>query len=116
MDNNTTLAIQGLRHIAQTGKTKVPLLKTITALSTLPTPIGVKISKVYVPRRGDVLLEGMNEKDGTGRIKAEWLDYLQPEEAVRDETGQLIAKGSVVLYLHGGSYTLFLHPASFLCI
>ncbi|KAJ3411478.1 hypothetical protein HDV05_002131 [Chytridiales sp. JEL 0842] len=59
----------------------------------LPRPIHIRIRKVKIPRREDLLLEGMNPSDATGLLKAEWLDAFAPPSP---ETSKII------IYVHGG--------------
>ncbi|KAJ3110277.1 hypothetical protein HDU96_006756 [Phlyctochytrium bullatum] len=48
--------------------------KKIIEQMRFPRPVHVKVKKVYIPRRADVLPAGMSPDDATGSLKAEWVD------------------------------------------
>ncbi|KAJ3056729.1 hypothetical protein HK102_011154, partial [Quaeritorhiza haematococci] len=61
-------------------------------MASAPAPLDFKVKRVSIPRRSDILLEGMTPKDAEGSITAEWV-YKRGYSDDR-----------VILYLHGGAY------------
>ena len=62
----------------------------------MPRPLHVHIKKVRIPRKEDILLDGMKPEETKGTIKCEWLNN-GPNST---------ADPRVILYIHGGSYIM----------
>ncbi|TPX64907.1 hypothetical protein SpCBS45565_g05522 [Spizellomyces sp. 'palustris'] len=86
-----------LRGTLEANKNSLRRARLLTDKAATPVPLRVKLSKVYIPRRKDVLPEGMAEKDAEGAIKAEWVDW----EPIKNDK---LAADRVILYVHGGAY------------
>ncbi|TPX53688.1 hypothetical protein PhCBS80983_g06233 [Powellomyces hirtus] len=86
-----------LRGTLERNKDNVWRARLLTDKAATPIPLRVKLSKIYIPRRKDVLPEGMSERDAEGVVKGEWVDWDRvPNEKVASER--------VILYVHGGAY------------
>ncbi|KAI8906669.1 Alpha/Beta hydrolase protein [Entophlyctis helioformis] len=67
--------------------------------TSAPVPLTTKITKIRIPLRNDLVLDGMSADDAAGSINAEWIDVVpHPDKSVAAER--------VILYIHGGAYIL----------
>ncbi|KAI9344207.1 Alpha/Beta hydrolase protein [Zopfochytrium polystomum] len=106
-----TSTIRVLRGTLLFGKDNLVLARSMTANVASPAPLNCSIKKVYVPRREDIVLDGMSANDAKGKITAEWVEFKksdstanQPGPSTPKSTGDGSALRRVVLYLHGGAY------------
>ncbi|KAI8815882.1 Alpha/Beta hydrolase protein [Fimicolochytrium jonesii] len=86
-----------LRSTLEQNKSSLWRARLITDKAAVPIPLKISLQKIYIPRRKDVLPEGMSAKDATGVLKAEWVDY-------HPHTDQHLPAERVILYVHGGAY------------
>ncbi|KAJ3151614.1 hypothetical protein HDU86_006033 [Geranomyces michiganensis] len=86
-----------LRGTLERNKDSVARARLLTSKAATPVPFRVKLSKIYIPRRSDVLPEGMSVADAQGVVKAEWVDW----DPVENEK---LPAERVILYIHGGAY------------
>ncbi|KAI8808538.1 Alpha/Beta hydrolase protein, partial [Cladochytrium replicatum] len=90
--------IASVRQTMELGKDNVALARTVIQKIASPTPpVATKITKVYIPRRKDVLPDGMDPADAEGNVKAEWVDWQAFLSWKSDK---------VILYIHGGAFFL----------
>ncbi|KAJ3267818.1 hypothetical protein HK104_005602 [Borealophlyctis nickersoniae] len=92
------LVLGVLRGVLLQNKDNLKRARLLTRQAAAPTPRGVSLKKVYIPRRPDVLPEGMDPKDAEGVVKSEWVDFHPIGKGEQAER--------VVLYVHGGAYFL----------
>ncbi|KAJ3042743.1 hypothetical protein HDV00_006800 [Rhizophlyctis rosea] len=98
-DTSFHLALGIIRGVMYRNKDSLARARLLTRKAAAPTPFGVKITKVHIPRRQDVVPQGMDPADTAGLVKAEWIDF-HPNEKGRGPPER------VVLYIHGGAYFL----------
>ncbi|KAJ3200466.1 hypothetical protein HDU82_008893 [Entophlyctis luteolus] len=124
-DAKTQLAINTIRSInslTEDNQVNLQRIRRVRSYVTLPTNMNVRIEKVLVYRRTDIVLEHMDALQATGTFKAEWIDYLAHSEVSMPFVGTVnlnnlnplsghltpveSVRESIVLYLHGGGYCL----------
>ncbi|KAJ3140426.1 hypothetical protein HK100_009737 [Physocladia obscura] len=125
-DHKTSFAINTIRsinHFTEDSPVNLKRIRQVRSYVTLPTNMNVRIEKVVVPRRKDIVLEHMDADDAVGTFKAEWVDYMDHKAVdvpfvgsvnfnlnllhISDQiTSADSVKNTVVLYLHGGGYCL----------
>ncbi|KAJ1562989.1 hypothetical protein HK405_004670 [Cladochytrium tenue] len=121
------MTVRVLKSTLVANKDNLGRARALTNLGTAPTPLTVRIEKLRVPRRPDVVLDGMDPKDATGSMVAEWIDYYPPTrssstssavsaESASSSSSSVWASSTsvgasapgavrrVVLYIHGGAY------------
>ncbi|KAI8998031.1 Alpha/Beta hydrolase protein [Gaertneriomyces semiglobifer] len=104
-DWSFAITLAALRALVARGAGSLNLARRLTSLGAVPTPMKCRITKIRMPRREDVLLEGMSHADVSGSITAEWVSYPQPSENVKpDSASESKRKKKVILYCHGGAY------------
>jgi len=65
---------------------------------TMLTPYWVKARTIKIPRRGDLVIEGLPSDAGEGMLKAEWIIH---KPSLRKEKKNF-EQEKVVVYFHGG--------------
>jgi hypothetical protein len=91
-----TLAVAALTKVFHCYKDDVHSARTVMRATAMPKPIHMAIKKVYVPRRSDLNMPGMSDKEKTGLIKAEYVD------AVNTDWNEPAKR--IILYAHGYIY------------
>ncbi|KAI8592760.1 Alpha/Beta hydrolase protein [Geranomyces variabilis] len=92
-----TMTLGVLRGTLERNKDSVARARLLTGKAATPVPFRVKLAKIYIPRRSDVLPEGMSAADAQGVVKGEWVDW----DPVENEK---VPAERVILYIHGGAY------------
>ena len=81
------------------GSLKLGRMLTVGRKTTTPVPITTSVRKLKIPRRQDMLIDGMTAEDTKGTINAEWVDYKPYKD-----TSEVAER--VILYVHGGAYVI----------
>ncbi|KAJ1569050.1 hypothetical protein HK405_010528 [Cladochytrium tenue] len=121
-------AVRVLRATFYAAKDSTAMANAFTAVGVLPSSPVARIRKLRVPRREDLVLDGMSAEDAKGVIVAEWVDFArgrrgsvsassaststavveaadsQAEDVAPSAAASPQADRRVVLYLHGGAY------------
>ncbi|KAJ3104648.1 hypothetical protein HDU97_009039 [Phlyctochytrium planicorne] len=93
-------------------RTSNSIRRTRSLLHILPNPIpeNVRIDPVAIPRRSDILLQGMDESQSTGSIPSEWVTYSpKPQKSAKSPPPPAYDESEeekVILFLHGGAFIM----------
>ncbi|KAJ1546099.1 hypothetical protein HK096_005557 [Nowakowskiella sp. JEL0078] len=70
------VSVGTLKALLESGKDSVLAARLLTANATAPhSPLSVKVSKISIPRRPEITLEGLDEALTKGSLHAEWVEY-----------------------------------------
>ncbi|KAJ1558603.1 hypothetical protein HK096_009238 [Nowakowskiella sp. JEL0078] len=69
-----SMAVSAIRNTLEVGKVSISRARLLTSNAASPYDIlSILISQTSIPRRSDVLIDGMNQKDAEGACSAEWV-------------------------------------------
>ncbi|KAJ3220158.1 hypothetical protein HDU67_005482 [Dinochytrium kinnereticum] len=102
-------------------RTRNSIKRTRSLLTILPNPIpeNVRIDPVAIPRRENIVLDGMKPEEAKGTVPGEWVTF-HPKPRDNSKTAATTAPADpeserIILFIHGGAFIMG-SPTSHRCL